>query len=586
MAKGGAIYTNNLNLNIIADNGTSLFSGNKTITTINKGTDIEQTTVDENAIYIGTASRTLTLKSINNGHIQFDDKIDGIAGYNLAITGDNTGKVILNNNVDNANITLENTNLYLGKDGVFNNSASLTLNSGSMSMVNGIAGEMHIPALNLNGNMNFHADVNLAKKTMDRITAYTYSVSDGAMLNVNSLNLLNDAVQNSTKILFADAQLAQNVAYTGASPIAYSPIYKYDVSYSQNPEDNLGYFMFSRGSASNPSDNYNPAVLAPSVATQAGAYTTQLQTFNYAFQHSDNFMNIPYLERFAIKNRNNYALSPTSDPTDVGVFSPLFTKEENAGFWVKPYASFENIPLHNGPKVDNINYGTLIGYDSQLTPIRNGWDRVLTGYIGYNGASQRYSGVDAYQNGGILGTTVTLYKNNFFNATTINVGASAGDATTMYGSENYTMLLAGIANKTGYNIEFKKGRYIIQPSMLISYTFVNTFDYKNAAGVSIKSDPLNALQLAPGVKFIMNTKNGWQPYLGVSMIWNILDQSRVTANDVRLPSMSIDPYVQYGAGIQRRWAKRYTAFAQAMIHNGGRNGVSLTCGFKWAVGKQ
>ncbi len=122
--------------------------------------------------------------------------------------------------------------------------------------------------------------------------------------------------------------------------------------------------------------------------------------------------------------------------------------------------------------------------------------------------------------------------------------------------------------------------------MLISYTFVNTFDYKNAAGLSIQSEPMNAIQLAPGVKIIGNTKNGWQPYLGVNMIWNLLDKTKVTANDVRLPEMSIDPYVQYGLGLQKRWAENYSAYAQAMVNNGGRNGVSLSAGFRLSIGKK
>ena len=346
--------------------------------------------------------------------------------------------------------------------------------------------------------------------------------------------------------------------------------------------------MFNRatsGANGNQSDAFNPAVLPTPVAQQTGAYTTQLQTFNYAFQHADTFMNIPYLERVAMKNQNKYALSPTADATDVGVFSPIFTKSQTNGFWVKPYASFENIPLNNGPKVSNINYGTLVGYDSDLTPIAKGFERVLTGYIGYNGASQRFSGVDSYQNGGILGGTVTLYKGNFFNATTLSVGASVGSNSSMYGSENYTMLLSGVGNKTGYNIEFFDGRLILQPNFLISYTFVNTFDYTNAAGLKIESDPLNAIQLAPGVKIIGNTKGGWQPYIAVSMIWNLLDESKVTADSVRLPEMSIDPYVQYGVGLQRSIKDRFVAYGQAMIQNGGRNGVSLSAGLRWAIGK-
>lgn len=311
------------------------------------------------------------------------------------------------------------------------------------------------------------------------------------------------------------------------------------------------------------------------------------QTFNYAFQNSDNFMTIPYLERVAIKTSNRYALSPTGDATDVGTFSPLFNPQnQTSSAWVKPYASFENIPLKNGPKVSNITYGTLVGFDTPIKSIKHGWDRTWTGYIGYNGASQRFSGVDATQNGGLVGGTLTLYKGNFFNATTVSSGAIVGDNRTMYGTDNYTMLMAGVGNKTGYNFEFKEGKIIIQPSMLLSYTFVNTFDYTNAAGVRIKNDPLHAIQIAPGVKFIANTKNGWQPYIGVNMIWNLLDKSKVSANDVRLPEMSIKPYIQYGVGVQKRFKDRYMAFGQAMIQNGGRNGISLTAGFRWAIGKE
>ena len=570
----GTAIKSNVDINITADAGKTEFSGNT------------------QAVQMNNADKTITMNAINQGEIILNDTIDGTKGYKLALTGDDKSKITISNNINNANVSLDNTNLYLSKENVFDNSQSLTLNSGTMYLNNDTIGTMHVPTLNLTGTTNLSVDVDLENESMDRITADTYNISDDAIINVNNLNLISTTEKDSVKILFADEYLANNVEYTGESPTSYkgtntiySPIYKYDVNYSVDENDHQGFFTFVRGSTGT-IDDFNPAVTAPSVATQAGAYTTQLQTFNYAFQHADTFMNIPYLERVAMKNNNRYALSPTGDATDVGTFSPLLTKEESSGFWVKPYASFENIPLNNGPKVSNINYGTLIGYDTNLTPISKGWERVLTGYVGYNGASQRYSGVDAYQNGGILGSTATFYKGNFFNATTLSVGATAGDATTMYGTENYTMLLAGIGNKTGYNFEFKEGKIILQPSLLISYTFVNTFDYTNGAGVRIKSDPLNAIQLAPGIKLIGNTENGWQPYLSVAMVWNLLDDSKVTANDVRLPEMSIDPYVQYGVGVQKRFNDKFMAFGQAMIHNGGRNGLSLSAGFRWKVGKE
>ena len=604
-AIGGAIFSAS-HLNITADNAQSVFSGNKTISS---GIE-EQNAIGmyglaqkQNDKYVfldpitGTQSdknpASLTLKAVNNGVIVFDDTIRGggldassmqpvevpETAFDLTITGDPTGTIYLNNSVINAKVTSENINLNLGKNNVFEQS-DFTINSGSLGFINNIAEQQSMKSANINGNINMAVDVDLANKSMDTLPSNTI-VSPDAHISVNYLNLLNDASSDSTSIKFADASYANQVSYSGPSPIAYSPIYKYDVSYSTNPEDNLGYFFFNRASSSsgNQSDAFNPAVLTPSVATQAGAYTTQLQTFNYAFQHSDSFMNIPSLDRLSIINNNKYALNTTN-------FSPLLTPHSHNGFWVKPYASFESIPLNNGPTVSNINYGTLIGYDSDIKQINHGFNRVLTAYIGYNGASQRYQGVDAYQNGGILGSTATFYKGNFFNATTVSVGASVGDATTMYGSENYTMLMAGIGNKFGYNFEFKQGKYILQPNFLMSYSFINTFDYTNAANVRIESDPLHALQLSPGIKFIMNTKNGWQPYLAVNMTWNILDETKVTANDVRLPSMSIDPYVSYGAGIQKCFKDdRFTAYGQAMVHNGGRNGVSLTAGFRWRVGK-
>lgn len=564
-ANGGAIYTK-ADLNIIADNGYSVFSGNYVYDKNGRRPE---------AIYVSSKSNTLKLESKNNGIIHFDDQINGAQGYSLTLTGDSSGLIELNNNVINANVTSEEVKLNLGKKDVFENS-DFTITSGTLGFVNGIAEQQIMQSANITGNINLALDVDLAAEQMDTLPDNT-KVDPGAQINVNSLNILNDANQNETKIPFAPDTYANQVTYAGSNPVAYSAIWKYDVDYLKE----TGEFLFTRGSTGTYTD-YNPAVTAPSVATQAGAYTTQLQTFNYAFQHSDNFMLLPSFDRLTIKNQSKYALAPNN-----GVYSPLMTPDDSASFWVKLYASFENIPLKNGPKVSNINYGTLIGYDSAMKPVKYGFDRVLTGYVGYNGSSQRFQGVDAYQNGGLIGTTATFYKNNFFNATTLSVGASAGDSTTMYGSENYAMLMAGIGNKTGYNFEFKDGKYILQPAMLLSYSFINTFDYRNAAGLKIESDPLHAIQLSPGLKLIMNAKNGWQPYLAIDMTWNILDKSRVTANDVRLPEMSIKPYVSYGAGVQRRFKDdKYTAFGQTMVHSGGRNGVSLTFGLRWRVGKK
>jgi hypothetical protein len=181
-----------------------------------------------------------------------------------------------------------------------------------------------------------------------------------------------------------------------------------------------------------------------------------------------------------------------------------------------------------------------------------------------------------------------VYKGNFFTGLTINAGASAAEAHTMYGHEDLTMLMAGIASKTGYNWELGgkcKGKFIIQPSYTMSYTFVNVFDYKNAAGARIESDPLNAINIAPGIKFIGNLKGGWQPYAGMQFIWNILDKTKFDAANISLPELSVKPYVQYSLGVQKRWGEKFTGYAQTVMRSGGRRGVSLNFGFRWALGK-
>ena len=69
------------------------------------------------------------------------------------------------------------------------------------------------------------------------------------------------------------------------------------------------------------------------------------------------------------------------------------------------------------------------------------------------------------------------------------------------------------------------------------------------------------------------------------MVWNITCNSKVYADNVELPEMSIKPYVQYGLGLQRKFNDSFTAFGQAMVNSGGRNGIALTAGLRYSLGK-
>lgn len=459
---------------------------------------------------------------------------------------------------------------------------AITFNGGNLDLRNGIASNIPLYGLALKSNSNIFVDVDLANKSMDKLTANNSSYT-GGKLNVAGMNLLSDAINDFTSINFTeDNNLKSNVAYTGDSQVAYSPIYIYKVNYNANN----GNFEFKRGNGGgggNASDAFNPAVLTGPVGAQLGSYLTQLNTYEQAFANMDMLMLMPRAQRIAMKYANKYASTQGTGEGGVITFSPNQISEEQKGLWFRPFATFENVGLKNGPNVKNIGYGSLFGGDSDLLELKHGWDMQYSFYGGYNGSNQYYNGVSIYQNGGSLGASSTWYKDNFFTGLTANVGANVGEASSMYGNEDFTMLATGIASKTGYNWELANGKFIVQPSFLMSYTFVNTFDYTNAAGVRISSDPLHAIQIAPGLKFIGNLKNGWQPYIGLQMVWNVMDRARFKANDVSLPNMSVDPYFQYGIGLQKRIGDRFTGFGQAMLRNGGRNGIALQFGFRWAI---
>ena len=266
-AQGGAIFTYN-DLNIISDNGTSLFSGNKTVVNGEEKSD---------AIYAGENDTVITLQAVNKGLIQFDDKIDGENGYKLNINGDKNSAVVINNNINNANISVEKTNLYVGNEDYLSNNESLFLQNANINLINKNIGTIHNPEFALYGTTDISVEADLEKETMDRITADEYFIHPDAILNVKEISLLSDAVKNKTDILFADEELAANVKYSGSSTVAYGNIWKYDVNY--DPENGMFSFIRGAGSSANPSDDYNPAVLPSPVTTQAGAYTTQLQTY-------------------------------------------------------------------------------------------------------------------------------------------------------------------------------------------------------------------------------------------------------------------------------------------------------------------
>ena len=595
IATNGIINENSLTLTSgnlstkISGTGTTNIAGTVTNNSkISQNVNVDSTgklTVKANIGNLTNNGEVISSTSNLTGTINNSGTLNLSGTLNKEISGLGTTKIVgdsftmLDGAVVKGVLDINNQTLNVLATNTTNMFNDVNINSGTLNLINNGINNLSANSFKISGNVNLLLDADLKNSVMDRLPSTT--VVNG-LINVKGINLLSDSTSEKTYIPFAydsfKDKVQTNITTVGKDvnneyqTTAFAPIYKYDVSY--NP--NNGNFLFSRGGGKSSAD-FNPAVLSGAVNSQVGAYSAVNETFNYAFRHADySFMPLPKRIRTLA---NKYAIT---EPRSIR-YENDYSKA--GGIWYQPYANFENVGLSNGPRVDIQSYGSLIGGDSNYKQLKRGWGTVTTPYIGYNGTSQSYSGVSTTTNGGILGLTQTFYHGDFFTALTINAGASNGESSTMYGKENYTALMAGIGSKTGYNFEFNDGKFIIQPSMLMAYSYVNTFDYTNAAGVKISSDPLHSIQLHPSIKFMGNVGKGWQPYASVGMVWNILNETNFTANNVRLPEMSIRPYVEYGVGLQKIWHDKCTGFVQAMLRNGGRNGIALTFGFKWAVGK-
>lgn len=570
--QGGAIYnTANGTVNIIGSN----IENNKTVSTsenaLGGGIYNLGTIIIENSNLENNYGANGKLSDIYNDNgiitVQGDGTTNILSGIAGSGTVNKNGSGVFNLGGINENYTgnfnFEEGTINLLKNASYFSAANTVFNDGvNFNMQNGQINNINYGNLTLNGQSNLFVDANLQSKIMDTISAN--SINGSGNLFVKSV--LIEGVPEGEKITipFANSTLKNYVSYQNKT--IETPIYNYFSSYDNKSGD----FNFTR-------EGFNPSILVSPVAAQLGGYLVSLETYKNAFSNLDMVMieNQGVLGGFENKNKiasvNNFT------------FSPLLIPEERRGIWFKPYSVFENVPIKNGPDVSNVIYGGIVGGESNLIKLKNNWYSLYGAYFGYNGSHQAYLGNDIYNNGGLFGLTGAVYKKNFFSIVTANVGANSAKAHTSFGSDDFNMLNTGLAQKTGFNFPILNNRLILQPSIMASYTFINTFSFTTASNVHINTKPINALHIEPSLKFIGNFKDYLQPYLAVSFAWNLIDKAKFQANDVYLPDLSIKPYVQYGFGVQKRFKDRVTAFFEGMIRNGGRNGIALVLGLRISI---
>lgn len=557
-----------------------------------KDTNLEDTYYKANTTMQATDGKTLNVysKVIGGGA---DASGRSLANLNIGDSAKTYNGVV--NFVGDASVTSSNVNIYSGTlsfdhDRSLDASNVLNMYGGTLDLLNGEYGVNQLKAkeFNLLGDANIMLDVDLAGEKMDGIYNENFKGLDGSTpgsitnpgghkLTVSDMYSWTDTDKEDVSIKFtdADALIGDKVVLDKNLKYVQSPTTKYAVTKTEvatgEPEQGV-YFGFSKLGAS------DPALSGP-VAQQA-AFLLMDNLYRQSFANMDMVTLMTPEQRMAWKMRNKYANAGYHR----GVYAPNVLPEERDGLYLRPFSNFESVSLKGGPKVSNVFYGSLIGGESDIIDLGHGWDGNFSFFGAYHGSHQAYNGIDIWQNGGSFGGVATAYKGNFFTGLTANIGASAAEARHGFGNDQFPILMTGAAWKSGYNFGMANNKFILQPSYMMSYTFVNVFDYNSASGARITQDPLNAMEIIPGLKLIGNFKNGWQPYAACNMTWNVMDNTKFYANEVALPQLSVKPYFEYGVGMQKRTGDRFTGYGQAMLRSGGRNGIALTLGLRWALG--
>ncbi len=586
-AYGGAIYSTD-DLTIAADNGYTIFSGNYTI-------DYQEIR-DDNAIYMAKKNDgKITFSLSNKGTITLADNIRGEEGYSVEITGDGTDTTFcLLNDIYDGDVSIGNTTLSTidGEVHTYND----VYGDGTIS------GDFYrMKSFTLTDNINMVVDVDLANEKMDRISTEEYNVGSYT-LTVTGMNLISDTEEDKVAVYFAETALMKNVG-AGMDGLpdsnqleAFTPVYEYDVYYVykddsglhdeaggthtltdstliSSSDDDGGYFVFHKS-------GFNPAVMATSVA-EAGAYYAFGMVFDYNFEHSDYYMKLPEDVRLTIAEdqKNAKKALKENDPTR----SAYYNQHELTyrGAWTRSFFSNESVDYSGWSSRDKY-YGAMVGFDTDMKVHDNGWASVFTGYAGTLGIRQEYSGGHIKQLGGFVGLTESFYKKNFYNAWTIAAGMTKAHEHTMYGKDKDRIDQYGIATRLGWNIKLDdEGKYSLLPTFTASYTYVHPEDFTNAGDVRITGSGFRAVQLNPNVKFIMNLKNGWQPYLTVGEVWTVAESTHLRANGTKLDELDFDPYTEYVIGVQKRWANERDAYVQVLGHSDGRDGILVNAGIRW-----
>lgn len=569
-----------------------------------------------------------TAISINNGSVELNagenninvlGSINGVNSANDNIT--TNGNDILFNGISNvtanlnatANLlkgqaagTIFNLNhgaLYVDKDENISGDGtnSIYANGGAIALANGKASDIHLAQLTMNQNLEMSIDVDFDNQAADRFVFQDSAdlTTNSHYVNISGVNLIygkNSPTANEYRIPVAGTaynsqNLISNIFSDFESGTVYTPIFKYNARF-ENSDDYVG-FTFTRESSKD-YKSYNPAVLAAPVSALTGGTAILSASAEQSFAGLDSiFEEIPAELESSLSDVNQTANEENiKEKGDTIENENVANDQEQSD--IKPskkarnkltaFSSFGKIPLKNGPEADFRLYGADIFLAAtERHEIAHGWETVSGYRAAFNMASQKFDGNKIYQPGAMFGMAGMAYKNGITAAWSANVGASQSNIDTPAGSEDFAMVMGGMAGKAGYGFKLRQNMSI-NAGVQMSYSLAKAFDYTNSYGVRIKTDPLHSVSVQPEITLSLVTDRNWVISAGAARSFSYFGETKFNANDVSLPDFSMKAYSKYSLGASQNCGKDGTFTLKGYITEGGIKGYGIQADYSVPFG--
>lgn len=590
-------------LNVVARNKDVVFSGN----TMNNGV--------LNDIY-NKGGSTTNLNAAAGKSITFNSGIDGNGATNKVIineansSGVAGGTIVLNADIKNNTVEMHSGTLHFASATISNYFTDAPLNvegDSTFSLLNGNIKNVNLGNFTNNANVSLILDIDLDSQSVDSISANPGQLG-GNKFRIDGFNVIADSMLDRAEIdlndVFTDtdARDALAAAYaTGFPTTANGKIYTYDVEL-----DDADYRVdfIRRGDYVS---GFNPYLYNQTISMRQLANVQHYITQNIL--NEDNFIfdvdfkklilsdRIKYRSKLIVtKDRNTskviekriFNLVRVDSREDAmrlasgeDVYGVLAMKQNlsisgknqrKPNVWLNAMGLKDTAKYDDFSSVKNDFFTILLGVNTRTKEFRNGVKAYGNVYLGYLRGNQEYDDNKIENDGGYFGASGFVERNNIFAALTANIGFASNDAKNKYGKDSYDNYWFALSTKFGYNYNIGNSGYSLEPSLYLSYIFVNADSYNSKSGVRIGQENLNSFQVAPSLKLSKIFKKDLSLSIKAKYVVELVNDLDVKADNILLPELTDDPFIEYGLSLDKKIKDIFSLNLELNRRDGGRRG--------------